>query len=122
MKTFADYIKLVEDAAVATNTVSSGAIAMKEVPLGGKGNIEKRKKVEEDAEVSIVGTGTGNPVQPLGKTGEDDPSDAINQVGKDPMATIYAPLGKGPGDPINDKDGEKDIHLRRQQYQNDQMI
>jgi hypothetical protein len=120
MKTVSDFIKLYEDAAVATNTVSGGQIATKDVPLGGKGNIAKRKKVEED--VSKVGTGDGNPTQPLGHTGADDPSDAINQVGKDPMATIYAPLGKGPGDPINDKDGEKDMHLRKQQYQNDQMI
>lgn len=119
MKTVTDFIKLYEDA-VATNTVGGGAIAMKDVPLGGKGNIAKRKPVDED--VSVVPPGDGKPTQPLGKTGKDDPSDAIDQVGKDPMATIYAPLGKGPGDPINDKDGEKDMHLRKQQYQNDQMI
>lgn len=105
MKTIADYIKVLEDA-VATNTVSSGAIATKDVPLGA---VAKRKTVEE-----TVGPGDGNPTLPLGTTGVDDPNPLIDSVGKDPLATVYAPAGKGPGD--------DEMHLRKQQYQNDQMI
>lgn len=110
MKTIADYIKVLEDA-VATNTVSSGAIATKDVPLGA---VQKRKPVEE-----TVGPGDGNPTKPLGTTGVDDPNPLIDSVGKDPLATVYAPAGKGPGDA---QISDEEMHLRKQQYQNDQMI
>lgn len=116
MKTVSDYIKLLEDAAVATNTVSGGAIATKDVPLGGKGNIAKRKPLEE-----TVGPGDGNPTYPLGTTGADDPNPLGSTVGQDPLSTVYAPDGKGPGDP-NTKEEDEEMFRRKQQYQNDQMI
>lgn len=111
MKSILDFIKLCEET-VSTNTVSSGAIADKEVPLG---KVQKRK-VEE-----TIGPGDGNPTKPLGDTGEDDPNPLGTTVGQDPLATVYAPAGKGPGDGEGQCD-DAEMHLRKQQYQNDQMI
>lgn len=119
MKTVSDYIKLVEDAAMATNTISGGAIATKEVPLGGKGNIAKRKPLEE-----TIGPGDGSPTKPLGTTGVDDPNPLGDTVGKDPLSTVYASCGKGPGGTCNDPNCTNETHRlnRLQQYQNDQII
>lgn len=78
MKTVADYIKLVLESEASVNTVSSGAIATKEVPLGGKGNIQKRKPLEEGEQ-----EGDKNDGVPEGL-----PDD---HVGKDPMRNVYAP-------------------------------
>lgn len=110
MKTVADYIKLMEDA-VATNTVSGGAIATKDVPLGGKGNIAKRKPLEEENASALPPTSGDGKAKPVGTTGVDDPNSLGDTVGKDPLSTVYAPEGKGPGE-----------FERKQQYQNDQMI
>lgn len=46
MKTVADYIKTLEESEGAVNTVSSGSIATKEVPLG---KVQKRKTDESNA-------------------------------------------------------------------------
>lgn len=105
MKSVLDYIQLMEDAAVATNTVSGGAIATKDVPLG---KVQKRK-VEE-----TLTAGDGKPTQPLGDTGEDDPNPLGDTVGQDPLSTVYAPELPGLSD--------EEMFRRKQQYQNDQMI
>lgn len=74
MKTVADYIKLVEDGeAAATNMVSTGAIAMKDVPLG---KVQKRKPVEE-GEVPAEG--------------EEHVNKPEDRCGTDPLAQVYAP-------------------------------
>lgn len=104
MKTISDYIKLMEDSAVAVNTVSSGSIAGKDVPLQA---IYKRKKPV--AESDMVN------------------SEVHDTVGKDPMATIYAPnpAQVDSEEGVTDKDAdEKEKHKfkQKQNYQNDQVI
>jgi hypothetical protein len=90
MKTVSDYIKLVESEG-AVNTVSSGAIAGKDVPLG---KVQKRKVQESDA-----------------YEGENPLADAAGDI---PLLTVYAPES-----PTTQCDPHR-FH-QKQQYNNDSM-
>lgn len=78
MKTILDFIKLTEDA-MPTNTISSGAIATKEVPIG----MAKRKKPLLEGEICPL-CGTNH--QAL-----DISPKAQSFDGVVPLATVYAP-------------------------------
>lgn len=91
MKTVADYIALVESEG-SVNTVSSGAIATKEVPMG---KVHKRKDVKESEAYE----------------GENPLADA---AGKTPLLSVYAPES-----PTTQCDPHR-FH-QKQQYNNDSM-
>lgn len=78
MKTILDFIKLTEDA-MPTNTISGGAIATKEVPIG----MDKRKKPLLEGEICPL-CGTNH--QALATTPAAQSFD-----GTVPLATVYAP-------------------------------
>lgn len=93
MKTVLDYIQLLESEA-ATNTMGSGAIATKDVPLG---KVQKRKSADESV-LSVVSTGT------------------------DPLAGVQAaPTPDGVTDQDADEHKKRMFQLK-QNYQNDQVM
>lgn len=100
MKTIADYIKAITESEGAVNTMSSGAIATKDVPLG---KIAKRKEVKESDAYE-----GDNPL--------------ANNIGKFPLATgATAPSADGVTCDDSDEDKKHAFHLK-QNYQNDQVM
>ena len=105
MKSVNDYLKLVcEEGEAATNVVSSGAIASKEVPLG---KFAKRKKAVEAAQLPNTS------------------KDAIDV--KVPLSDVYAPecagteIESGATPEEADEHKKKMFHLK-QRHQSDQTI
>lgn len=104
MKTVSDYIKLIcEEGEAATNVVSAGAIAAKEVPLG---KVQKRKPQDEGQKPVTAQDGV---------------------VVKVPLSDVYAPEHAGveieDGATPEDADAKKKhMFHQKQQAQSDQTI
>lgn len=96
MKSVTDYINSIteEGEAMPTNTVSGGAIATKDVPLG---KVQKRKPLEEESGAY---------------EGENPLADA---AGKFPLLSVQAPE-------LPPESDEKHMFKAKQQYQNDQVM
>jgi len=99
MKNVSDYIKTLvsEDGGDgnpgATNTVSSGAVALRELPFS---KMAKRKSLEKES------------------LAYDAPNPLADAAGKIALASVYAPEQEPDDDPH--------LFHQKQQYQNDQVM